>query len=106
MSETITVTPKGATNTDGDPTSDGTPVVLTPIAIAPGNTSRSFDAGGDLEQVDFTIYLRLSDESRIADDDIVLVRGRHCRARVRTWRSPRTGRGGLEVLATSATGKG
>ena len=106
MSETITVTPKGSSTADGDPTSDGTPVVLRPIAIAPGNTARSFVEGGDLDQVDFTIYLRLSDESRISDDDEVLVRGRHCRARVRKWVSPRTGRGGLEVLATSSTGKG
>lgn len=105
MTETVTVTPNSGFDSDGNPIGNGEPVVLTAIAVAPGNTTATFGAGGDLDQADFTVYLNLSDRAFIADDDQITVRGRTCRARVRVWESPRTGRGGLEVLATSATGR-
>ncbi|MCV7205303.1 hypothetical protein H7J71_25185 [Mycolicibacterium peregrinum] len=103
--ETVTVTPLFGNDDDGNPVPAGTPVVLTPIAIAPGNTTRQFGEGGDLDAAEFTVFLKLADEAKIADDYQIEVRGKTCLARVRVWRSPRTGRGGIEVLCRSATGK-
>lgn len=105
MSETVTVTPLFSNDDDGNPVPPGTPVVLTPIAIAPGNTTRQFGEGGDLDAAEFTVYLSLADESKIADDYGIHVRGKDCFARVQVWRSPRTSRGGVVVLCKSATGK-
>lgn len=105
MTETVTVTSLFGHDTNGDPTPPGTPFTLTPIAIAPGNTTRQFGEGGDLDDVEFTVYLNLSDEGKVKDDDQIAVRGRTCFARVRVWRSPWSARGGIEVLCHSATGK-
>lgn len=102
--ETVTVTPLFEMDADGNPVPPGTPVMLTPIAIAPGNTTRQFGDGGELEAAEFTVYLRLADEAKIADDYQVDVRGKTCLARVQVWRSPRTGRGGVVVLCRAATG--
>lgn len=104
MAETVTVTPMSEMDANGDPVAPGAPVVLTPIAIAPGNTTRQFGESGELEAAEFTVYLRLADESKIADDYAIRVRERDCFARVQVWRSPRTGRGGVVVLCRSATG--
>jgi hypothetical protein len=106
MAETVTVTPLFGMDDNGNPKPAGVPVVLTPIAIAPGNTALSFGEGGDQDVAEFTVYLQLSDESKVKDDDQIEVRNHTCLARVRVWRSPRTGRGGVEVLCRSATGKG
>lgn len=106
MAETVTVTPLFGNDNDGNPIDPGTPVVLTPIAIAPGNTTRQFGEGGDLDEAEFTVYLRLADADKVKDDDRVEVRSRTCLARVQVWRSPRTGRGGVVVVCRSATGKG
>lgn len=105
MAETVTVRPQRKLDSDGNPAAAGSPVVLTPIAIAPGNTVRSYGDQGDLDQADFTVYLKLADKSKIADDYEIDVRGKTCTARVQEWRSPRTNRGGLVVLCNSATGK-
>ncbi|MBU8819549.1 hypothetical protein KL864_27055 [Mycolicibacterium goodii] len=104
--ETVTVTPLFGRDAKGDPIDPGAPVILTPIAIAPGNTTLTYGEHGDLDRADFTVYLALSDAGKVKDDDQIVVRNRTCKARVRVWRSPRTGRGGVEVLCQSATGKG
>lgn len=103
--ETVTVRPQTKLDSDGNPSGGGSPVTLTPIAIAPGNTVRSFGDGGDLDAADFTVFLRLADADKIANDDEITVRDRVCTARVQLWKSPRTGRGGVVVLCRSATGK-
>lgn len=104
MIETVTVTPTGGgLDSDGNPTTTGSPVVLPTIAVAPGNTLLSLGIGGDLDDVEFTVYMSLG--SAVSDDDQITVRGKACRARVQEWRSPRTNRGGLAVLARSVTGK-
>ena len=107
--ETVVVRPQVKFDSDGNPIIPDpapVPVTLTPIAIAPGNTTRSYGDGGDLDAADFTVYLKLGDADKIADDYEIQVRGRDCTARVQKWQSPRTGRGGLVVLCRSATGKG
>lgn len=105
MTETVVVTPQFGIDSDGNPRTAGESVTLTPIAIAPGNTLQQAGVGGELDEADFTVFLALSDEGKVHDDYSITVRGRECRARVQVWRSPRTGRGGVVVLARSATGK-
>lgn len=104
MSETVTVTPTGGgLDSDGNPVTAGSPVVLPTLAIAPGNTLLTWGVGGDLDDVEFTVYMVLG--SAVSDDDQITVRGKQCRARVQEWRSPRTNRGGLAVLARAVAGK-
>ncbi|TXH18709.1 MAG: hypothetical protein E6R06_26070 [Mycobacterium sp.] len=105
MTETVTVTPKYPVDANGDHPPDGAPYTLTPLEIAPGNTMRQFGTGGDLEDAEFTVFLPLADEAKIADDYGIKVRGHDCFARVQVWRSQRSGRGGIVVLAKSPSGK-
>ncbi|QFG10029.1 head-to-tail stopper [Mycobacterium phage IdentityCrisis] len=101
---------------DDNPLPSGAPVVLTPLRIAPGNTALSFGEGGDQDAVEFTVYFGLTTRRAdtntvvattdvVADNYGIRVRGRNCLARVRVWHSPRSGRGGVEVLCRSVTGK-
>lgn len=110
MSETVTVTPMGM-DANGDPVI-GDPVVLSAWEITPGNGLVSFGSGGDLTDVEFTVYLPLRVQSGgswvdtatlIDDGDELTVRGRNCVATVQVWRSG--GRGGVAVLARSRSGK-
>lgn len=110
MTEQVTITPVGI-DANGDPVS-GDSLILPAMEIAPGNATVSFSAGGDLTDVEFTVYLpaRVQSEGSwvdtstlIRDGDHIAVRGRICVAAVQVWRS--AGRGGLAVLARSRTGK-
>lgn len=114
--ETVTVTPHFGMNDDGDPVPPGSPVVLTPLVVAPGNTSLIFGRDGDQDIVEFTVYFGLTSHRPdtntwvattdvIADNYGINVRDRDCLTRVRVWRSPRSSLGGVEVLCRSATGK-
>lgn len=105
MSETVLVTPEFGIDSDGNPRTDGTPITLTPLAVAPGNTLQQPGVGGELDEADFTVFLSLADEGKVLDDYKITVRGRECRARVQVWRSPHSERDGVVVLARSATGK-
>lgn len=91
-------------DSDGNPIPTGALVSIRAIAIAPGNTSLEFITGGDTDTAEYTVYLPLG--SPIVDDDQIEVRGKHCRARVKEWISPYSGRGGLEVVCKSVTGAG
>lgn len=103
MPESITVSATGGGyDNKGNPLPTGTPVTIPTLGIAPGNTAQEFSTGGDLDSVEFTVYLEL--DSPINDNDLITVRGKECRARVQEWRSPYTNRGGLVVLAESVTG--
>lgn len=105
MTETVIVTPRYPRDTNGDEPPAGAPYPLTPLEIAPGNTMRRFGDDGDLEDAEFTVFLSLADESKIDDNYGIEVRGRDCFARVQVWRSQRSGRGGVVVLAKSKSGK-
>lgn len=121
MTETVTITEAVELDNQGNPVATaGDPVVLTPLEVAPGNTLLTFGVGGDLDDVEFTVYLSLKtrmqvdvdewawiDTTTLVDDDkLIEVRGRTCRARVQVWKSQRSAtRGGIAVLCQSATGK-
>lgn len=116
MTEQVTITPLGGQNTDGDPLPDGTPFPLRGL-VTPGNTTRRPGESGDLDTADFTVYLplRMRLESEVpgvwewvsvgdllTEDFRITVRGRECVGRAQVWEEG--GRGGIAVLATSATG--
>lgn len=117
MAEIVTITPRFGNDTNGNPIPDGTPFPLTPLEIAPGNTVLQHGAGGDLDDVEFTVFFPLMVfrtalaghepvEALIEDGYGIRVRDRDCAARVQVWRSQRSGRGGVVVLARSVSGKG
>lgn len=115
MTETVTVIQLSGNDSDGDPVEPGEPLTVTPLEIAPGNMLIRYGTGGDLTDVEFTVYLplRVPGASGYVDTDTVVrtgdeieVRGRRCTALVQTWRSQRGGdRGGVAVLARSRSGK-
>jgi hypothetical protein len=115
VTETVTVTQLVGNDSDGDPIAAEEPITLTPLEIAPGNMMIKYGTGGDLTDVEFTVYLplRVNTGEGYTDTDTVVrtgddieVRGRRCTAMVSVWRSQRGGdRGGVAVLARSRSGK-
>jgi len=115
MSETVTVTALSGYDSDGDPATAGEVITLRALEIEPGNMLIKYGRGGDLTDVEFTVFLplhvRTADgfaaiETLIRDGDEISVRGRSCTALVEIWRSGRGGsRGGAAVLARSRSGK-
>ena len=115
MTETVIVTQLVGNDTDGDPIAAEEPITLTPIEIAPGNMMIKYGTGGDLTDVEFTVYLPLrvntgdgytDTDTVVRTGDEITVRGRRCVALVSTWRSQRGGdRGGVTVLAQARSGK-
>lgn len=115
MSETVTITPTVGNDSDGDPVTQDADITLTPLEIEPGNMLRRYGKGGDLTDVEFTVFLplrvRTADgwagiETLVHDGDEITVRGRRCTALVEIWRSGRgSARGGAAVLARSRSGK-
>lgn len=116
MSETVTITPGGTElNADGDPVTAGSPIELTAMEIAPGNVLIRWGVGGDLTDVNYTVFLPLrvrtdpdtwaETSTLVHTGDEIEVRGDRCTALVQLWSSQRGRRGGLAVLARSRTGK-
>lgn len=102
MSETVTITPAGGRDDDGNPIANGRPFEATAL-VEPGNTNVQFTGSGNVDTVDFTLYMRFG--VNVNDGDLITVRGRDCLARVRDWRtSPTARRGGVVVLCSSVTG--
>lgn len=102
MSETVTITPAGGQDDDGNPIDNGSPFTAKAL-VAPGNTTVQFTDSGNVDSADFTLYMRFG--VTVNDGDIITVRGRNCRARVQEWRtSPTASRGGIVVLCSSDTG--
>lgn len=102
MTETVTITPTFGRDDDGNPIDNGDPFVVTPLVIAPGNTTVQFTDSGNVDSADFTVYLTLG--TVVKDGDLIAVRDRDCVARVQKWVSPRTHRGVIAVVCTSDTG--
>ena len=103
MAETVTVIAgSGGYDSDGNPLPAGAPVEIRTLGVAPGNTMLKLGVGGDLDDVQYTVYMPLG--SPVNNDDTIMVRGKACRARVSEWVSPWTARGGMAVLARAVTG--
>lgn len=75
---------------------------LTALAVAPGGGSDRTDRGRTGKDVACTVYFLLGTD--IVNSDELTVRGERFRIIVNEWRSPWTGRGGLEVLCTRGQG--
>jgi hypothetical protein len=75
---------------------------FTAKAVAPGGGNHRVERGRDGADIDSIIYF--DDAPDIRNDDELLVRGRRMRVIVNEWRSPWTGRGGLEVLCVRGQG--
>jgi len=115
VSETVSVIPTVGNDSNGDPVTQSAPITLTPLEISPGNTAIRYGFGGDLTDVEFTIYLPLrvrtavdtwtATENLVHTGDEIDIRGRRCVATVQAWRSQRSARGGVAVLARSTSGK-
>lgn len=110
MTESVTITPQSGFDSHDDPIAAGTPFTVNGL-VAPGNTTFRPGADGSLDTVAFTVYLPLSlyqdggwvsTSTALTDNYTVTVRGQVCVGRTREWNV--AGRGGIEVLATAATG--
>jgi hypothetical protein len=116
VTETVTITSTSGNDSNGDPIAQIQSITLTPLEIAPGNMLRKYGTGGDLTDVEFTVYFPLrvrvgqndyTDTANVVmNGDEIVVRGKTCTALVELWQSSRGGmRGGVAVLARSRTGK-
>jgi hypothetical protein len=116
VTETVTITTTAGNDSNGDPIAQTQSITLTPLEIAPGNMLRKYGTGGDLTDVEFTVYFPLrvrvgvndyTDTTNVVmNGDEIEVRGKICTALVELWQSSRGGqRGGVAVLARSRTGK-
>lgn len=112
MSERVTIVPDGGHDGSGDPLPDGAPIAVLAYEVAPGNTLLKFGVGGDLDSVEYTVYLPLRIRISgawtplagiLAKPFHIEVRERFCVGRAQVWDS--RGRGGIAVLCHSATGK-
>jgi hypothetical protein len=112
--ETVVVVPTVGNDADADPVAQGAPLVLTPWEVEPGNTAMKYGQGGDLTDIEFTVYFGLrtlsgggyeDTASLVKDGDEIHIRGRRCTAMVQIWTSQRSRLGGVVVLARSRSGK-
>lgn len=110
MTETVTITPQAGLDAYDDPQTAGESFTIQAL-VAPGNTTLKYGADGSLDTTAFTVYLPLriqqadgwiSTVTAMTDNFTITVRGQECVGRVREWNE--SGRGGVEVLATAATG--
>jgi len=110
VSEILTITPQAGLDANDDPLPASTPFTLRGL-VAPTNTTVQPGADGNLDEVDFTIYLPLKikqpsgwtrTSALLTNNFTVTVRGQVCIGRAREW--DEGGRGGVEVLATAKAG--
>ena len=111
MTENVTITPQSGLDAYDNPLPAGDPFTLSGL-VAPGNTTLRLGVDGSLDTVIFTVYLPLqfkqpeagwvSTVTALTDNFTITVRGQVCNGRVREWNM--SGHGGVEVLATAATG--
>lgn len=101
MTETVTRHRGGGRDENGQliPATDEP---LTPIAIAPGAGSEYAERSREGESTAYTVYFQTGTD--VVNSDEITVRGDRFGVIVNDWRSPWTGRGGLEVLCTRAQG--
>lgn len=110
MTEQVTITPQSGMDAYDDPNPADDPFTVRGL-VAPGNTSVQPGVDGSLDEVSFTVYLPLQIKlsgswvrtvEALTDNFTITVRGQVCVGRAKEWNE--SGRGGVEVLATAATG--
>lgn len=110
MTEQVTITPQAGIDANDDPLPAGDPFTLDGL-VAPGDSSTFPGADGDLDSVEFTVYVPLRVKragewvrtvAALTDNFTITVRGQVCGGRAKEW--DEGGRGGVEVLATAKTG--
>ena len=110
MTEAVTITPQAGFDDNDDPLPASAPITLQ-ARVAPGNMTVQFGADGNLDQVDFTVYLPLkvqrfgrwvATSGLLTDNFTITIRGQACTGRAQVW--DENGRGGIVVLATADTG--
>lgn len=80
----------------------GTDTPLTALAVAPGAGSEFVERSREGESIACTVYFAVG--SDVVNSDELTVRNERFPIIVNDWRSPWTGRGGLEVLCTRSQG--
>lgn len=93
---------RGAQRDENGRLTPASDVPLPTMAIAPGGGSEFVERGRDGETTAFTVYFALGTD--LNNDDRLTVRGQQFGIVVNEWRSPWTGRGGLEVLCNRGQG--
>lgn len=101
MSETVT-RHRGAVRDEDGKLVTGGDAPLQAFAVAPGGGSQQVERGRDGENIACTVYFTSFVDLTNADE--LTVRGERYPIIVNEWRSPKTGRGGLEVLCTRGQG--
>lgn len=101
MSETTIRHRGGGRDEDGKWVA-GSNDALEAFAVAPGGGAEYGARGRSGEAVSAVVFFVPPVD--LTNDDELTVRGTRYRIVVNAWRSPRTGRGGLEVLCSSAHG--
>ena len=93
---------RGGGRDENDDPIPGSETVLMAQAVAPGSSPGNKDRGRNGAKVAFTVYFFPAKDLR--EGDKLRVRGTLCDIVVQDWRSPYSGRQGLEVLCSSGKG--
>lgn len=110
MSEQVTVTPQSGLDDNDDPIEADEEFTVFGL-VAPGASRVDLGADGDLDAVEFTVYLPLRIKltagwvrttTALTDNFTITVRGQVCRGRAKEW--DLNGLGGVEILASAMTG--
>ncbi len=99
--ETVTRHRGPGRDEDGKP-SAAADVALRAFAVAPGGGAHYGGRARSGRQAKYTVYF--TSRVDLTSDDELTVRGERMQIIVNDWRSPWTGRGGLEVLCERAQG--
>mgnify|MGYP003553680702 FL=1 len=90
---------RGGGRDENDDPIPGSETVLMAQAVAPGSSPGNKDRGRNGAKVAFTVYFFPAKDLR--EGDKLRVRGTLCDIVVQDWRSPHSGRRGLEVFCSS-----
>lgn len=93
---------RGAGRDKYDDPIPGSDKIIMATAVAPGSGPINKDRGRNGKAVAYTVYFYPVPD--LQDGDKLRVRGRLMDIVIQDWRSPFTGRQGLEVLCTSGEG--
>lgn len=93
---------RSATRDENDDPVAGSEAPLYAVAVSPGSSANNKDRGRNGNKVAYTLFFWGATD--LVDGDKIRVRGSLCETVILDWRSPYTGRQGLEVLASVGVG--